>query len=626
MNEQKQTLYMRVLDTIYHRCAALLALALLIFSSCRNEEPEPVSAGTLRVRLAGVAAAVVTRATPSELGKPEADGFRIGITNAGGTQVYDSPYSDAEITLPTGDYTVAASFGDNPVVGIDAPYYRGSVSVTVEEDKVAQAKVACKVANALVSARFGRDDTEKARFSKFYETYSLQVHIGDYSAEIPDYASSRSAYFRAGSSVELVFAGTLRADGRKVSTRLDLSQSTFPSVFNAADHAIVTLTLPDPESATVVDISKVEVEEATMEETIPLSWLPVPQVKPAHSYDGNGNLRGTDITFTDSYPGMTWRAEVTGVDDDVTYRTVEGCGELVSAYSDNTDGWVYMTAGQYKATFYLLNGSESLKTGSRTFAVASPDLKVTASAYTSHSLYAAGDADAANECDAYTVYDPSVKVNIASSLWNNNRYAKSMNATLGGVALSDATVSGGKDGMVFSFKNQEGKTPQFNSYALVGSLTFGKTSVSGSHDVYITGLPASWTPPTKDAWSGYGTVDWEDTYNSKSGVRLGRNTTSQPQYITCGKFAVPAGVKVAATYDVMMHGATVSTVLTLSFGGNSYFSEKSSGGAFNSKDHTYADTAQFTTGASVTEAKANNSYGSGQTCSRIYSLTFKYGK
>ncbi len=625
MNEQKQTLYMRV-SSLYYRCAAFMALALLVLSSCRNEEPEPVSAGTLRVRLGGVAAAVVTRATPSELGKPEAEGFHIGITNAGGTQVYDSPYSDADITLPTGDYTVSATFGDNPPIGIDVPYYHGSVSVTVEEDDVAQANIACKVANALLSARFGRDDTEKERFDKFYETYSLQAHIGDYSAEIPDYASSRSVYFRAGSSVELVFAGTLRSDGRKVSTRLDVSESTFPSVFNAADHVTVTLTLPDPESATVIDISKVEVEEATMEETIPLSWLPIPQVKPAHNYDGNGNLRGTDITFTDSYPGMTWRAEVTGVDDDVTYRTVEGSGELVSAYSDNADGWVYMTAGQYKATFYLLNGSESLKTGSRTFTVATPDLKVTASAYTSHSLYLAGDVDAANECDAYTVYAPSVKVNIASSLWNNSKYTKSMNVTLGGETLADATVLGGKDGMAFSFKSQEGKNPQLNSYALVGSLTFGKTSVSGSHDVYITGLPASWAPPTEDTWSGYGTVDWGDSNNNKQCVRLGRNTTSQPQYITCGKFAVPAGVKIEATYDVMMHGATVSTVLTLSFGDNSYFSEKSSGGMFNSKDHFYADTAQFTTGSSVTEAKANNSYGSGQTCSRIYSLTYKYGK
>ena len=617
---------MRSLQTSYYKYTALLALVLLAFSSCSNEEVAPMSAGAVRVRLEGVAATVVTRSTPSELGQPEATGFRVGITNASGTQVYDSPYTDTDITLPVGTYTVAASYGSNPVIGVDAPYYLGSTSVSVEEDEVAQANVTCKVANALVSARFGKDETEQARFSKFYETYSLQVHIGDNYAEIPDYASSRSVYFRAGSSVELVFAGTLKADGRKVSTQLDVSESTFPSVFNAADHAIVTLTLPNPESATVIDISKVEVEEATMEETIPLSWLPIPQVRPVHSYDANGNLQGTDITFTDSYPGMTWKVDVTDTDGSVTYRSVEGSGELVSSCSDNADGWVYMPAGEYKATFYLTSGEESMKTGSRTFTVSNPDLKVSASAYTSYSKYLAGDVDAANACDAYTVYSPVVSVNIASSLWNNAKYSKSMSVSLGGTALADATVTGGEDGVVFTFQNQSGKTPQFDSYALVGSVTFDKASVSGQHEVYITGLPASWAPPTKGDWSGYGTVNWDGNNNNKACVRLGQNTTSQPQYITCSKFAVPAGVKIEAPYDVMMHGATISTVLTLSFGGNSYFSEKSSGGAFNSKDHYYTDTAQFTTGSAVTEAKANNSYGSGQTCSRIYSLTYKYGK
>ena len=48
--------------------------------------------------------------------------------------------------------------------------------------------------------------------------------------------------------------------------------------------------------------------------------------------------------------------------------------------------------------------------------------------------------------------------------------------------------------------------------------------------------------------------------------------------------------------------------------------------AFNSKDHYYEDTAYFTLSANATQAKANNSYGSGQTCSRIYSLSYYYGK
>ena len=601
-------------------------MALTVFSSCSEDEDTPTPTGTLRVRLEGIATTVVTRSAPSELEKPDTTEFRVGITNSDGELVYDRPYTDSDINLQAGTYTVEASYGTNPLLGLDVPYYLGSTSVTVVDDKATQANITCKVANSLVSARFGRTDAEKARFDKFYESYSLQVHIGDKYATIPGSAPSKSVYFRAGSSVDLVFAGKLKADGRKVSTQLDISESTFPSVFKAAEHAIVTLSLPDPENIAVIDISKVEVEEATIEGTIPLSWLPLPQVKPAHNYDSNGNLRGTDITFTDSYPGMNWKVEVTGASDAATYRSMEGSGELVSKYSDNADGWVYVPAGEYNATFYIMNGGEYAKTGSRSFTVSNPSLTVSASAYTSYSQYLAGNVDAANACNAYTVYSPVVSVNIASSLWNNSKYSKSANITLGGAALSDATVTGGNSGMVFTYQNQSGKTPQLGSYALVGNITFGNTSVSGQHDVYITGLPASWAPPTSGDWSGHGTVDWSDSNNSKSCVRLGRNTTSQPQYITCSKFAVPAGVKIEAAYDVMMHGASVSTVLTLSFGGNSYFSQQSSSGLFNSKDHYYTDKAQFTTGSAVTEAKANNSYGSGQTCSRIYSLSFKYRK
>ncbi len=615
------------LSTTNHWFAALLVSVLTAFSSCSNEEVTPeAKGGTLRVRLEGIAATVATRSTPSELEKPDTTEFRVGITNSDGELVYDSPYTDADIKLQAGEYTVEATYGTNPLLGLDVPYYKGSNTVTLVDDKATQVGITCKVANSLVSARFGRTDAEKARFDKFYESYSLQVRIGDKYASITNSAPSKSVYFRAGSSVDLVFAGKLKADGRKVKTQLDISESTFPSVFKAAEHAIVTLTLPDPENIAVIDISKVEVEEATIEGTIPLSWLPVPQVKPEHNYDTNGNLRGTDITFTDSYPGMDWKVEVTGASDATVYRSIEGSGELVSKYSDNADGWVYVPAGDYNATFYIMSGGEYAKTGSRSFTVSNPSLKVSATAYTSYSKYLDGDVDAANACNAYTVYNPVVSVNIASSLWNNSKYSKSANITLGGAALSDATVTGDNSGTVFTYQNQSGKTPQLASYALVGNITFGTTSVSGQCDVYITGLPASWAPPTSGDWSGHGTVDWSDSYNSKSCVRLGRNTTSQPQYITCSKFAVPAGVKIEAAYDVMMHGATVSTVLTLSFGSNSYFSEQSSGKAFNSKDHNYTDKAQFTTGSAVTEAKANNSYGSGQTCSRIYSLSYKYGK
>lgn len=609
-------------------CLATL-MPLLVFSSCSEDKLEQLTPGTLRIHLEGVVATVVTRATPSEIGKPEANTFRITVTDTEGKQVYNQPYSDEGILLAPADYTVEATFGDNPVVGIDAPYYEGSTPVTVETHKQVQADITCKVANALISVRFGKDEAEKARFDKYYETYSLQVHVGDESAEIPNDESSKSAYLRTGSSATLVFTGKLRVDGHEVSVPLDVSKSTFPSVFKAAQHAVVTLTMPDPQSATVVDISKVELEEATMEETIPISWLPIPQVNPTHNYDADGNLQGTDITFTNSYPGMTWKVDVTDVDGQVTYRSVEGSGELHSVCQDNTDGWAYMPTGQYKATFYLLQGEKVLKTGSRTFSVSSPNLKASVSAYTSYDRYQEGDVDAANACDAYTVYSPVVSVNIASALWNNAKYNKEIRTTLNSESLSDATVSGGKEGTIFTFKDQGNKLPSFDAYVLTGTLTFDKTSVTDKHEVYITGLPVTFAPPTKDVWSESGKVTWDHTDNNKSCVRLGWYYVSiwddgKQHYVTCSRFAVPTGVKIEASYDLSVQSDYVAhyNKITLSFGGYEYFVRQMES---MTKEY-YTDVASFTTESPVSETKANISYGRGQSNSCIYSLAYKYGK
>lgn len=605
--------------------ATLLTLTGWGLVSCESDMDISIERGAIRISLENVAPGVLTRSTPSDLGTPLAEGFLVSVRDGSGREVYSAPYSETDIPLPAGQYEVSASYGDNPPIAIDNPYYLGTAIATVEGEAVSPVSVECKVANALVSVRFGRDEEEKARFGKFYDTYALRVYVGDRYVNISDRDSYKSAYFRAGSRVSLAFTGVLAADGREVSMPLDAAGTGFPDVFQAADHAIVTLSLPDPESATVVDVSKAEMEEATMEETIPVSWLPIPQVLPSHAYDADGNLVGTDIAFTNSYPGMEWKAVVSD-QAGTTLRTVEGSGELLSAHADNADGWVYVPAGDYTATFYLVSGDKEMKTGTRTFAVANPDLKVAVSAYTSYSRYVEGSVDDANACDAYTIYTPVVSVNIAQSLWNNAKYAKGVTATIDGTALDGADVTWGSSGTVFAFANQTGKTPRFEAYVLQGSLTFDKVAPTGSAEVYVTGLPASWTPPTEGDWSVSGTHDWNGNYNGKDCVRLGQNSGAGDQYIICQKFAVPAGVRIKAPYDVMMHGASVATTLTLSFGGTNYFQERSSSGFMNSKDHYYTDIAYFTTESSVSEAKANNSYGLAQTCSRIYSLSYLYSE
>lgn len=596
----------------------LLLLGTIALVSCQNETDIALPEGGLRVTLNHVSTTTYTRATPAQLGEPVADRFNLKVDDAAGVAKYSGKFTDQLIRLVGGKYTVTASYGDNPVLDIDAPYYVGTQSVTVTDGQESSAEIRCTVGNALISVIFGRNEAEKTRFEKFYQSYGVNVKVSELSLNLS--SDAKSAYFRAGTHPELEFTGVLKANGEQVRTTMDLSGTVFPQTFQAADHAIVTLTLPDPESAAVIEISKVELEEATMEETIPLSWLPIPQASAEHQYV-DGNLVGTNVTFSNSYPGMAWKAVVTDADG-TEYRTIQGTGSLSSTYSDNAEGWPYLPAGNYTATYYLVqDGQEPQKTGSRTFTVVNPNLKVTVDGYTSYSKYLEGDVDAANACDAFTIYALSSKVNISPSLLSNSKYTSSLKTSLNGSLLS-----GDQSGNTFTYNDQTGKTPSFDAYAIVCSATFDKATATDSKDVYITGLPVSFAPPTQGAgWTGHGTIEWNDKDSGRNNVariRLGQNAWSQPQYVEYGRFAIPVGTKVETPYDVTVNGATVQTTLSLSLGSMVYFEKKSS----YMTASPYEGTTTFTTTAQVTSAKANNSYGSAQTKSWIYSLSYKYGK
>lgn len=607
------------MNQIHHFSKVLFLVLCLAFGACQSDIDFSLSGrGGLRVGLENVSSATVSRSAPAELGTPLAERFALKVLDSRDATKYSGPLTDDVIHLPQGTYSVTATCGDNPVVAIDAPYYCGSTTVDVVGEDVTEASITCSVGNALVSVIFGRNEEEQARFEKFYQSYALNVKVGAFAVDIPGTAPHQSAYFRAGSSPVLEFTGILREDGVTVRIPLDTTKPGFPSVFHAADHAIVTLTLPDPESATALNVSKVEVEEATMEETIPVSWLPCPQVSAQHQYDEGGNLVGTDLLFSNSYPGMEWKAEVKG-DDTHVYRTVSGSGALLSDYATNASDWPYLPAGHYTATYYLLQeGKDPMKIGSRDFTVGNPELRVSVDGYTSYSKYLAGDVDAANACDASTIYGLTSKVNVSPVLLDNSKYTHSLTTTLGGSSLT-ATQSGN----VFSYADQSGKQPSFNAYQMNCQATFDKATASTVKDFYITGLPASFAPPSQSAgWTGHGTVAWNDSDNGVARIRLGQNTVSQPQYVQYNGFAIPKGTKVECPYRVAANGATVQTTLTLTLGDYEYFSFRTS----YMKLSPFEDTAVFMTSADVTSAKANNSYGSGQTKSFIYYLNYIYAK
>ena len=596
---------------------ALFLLLTLGFTSCVSELDTPATSkgGRLQLSLGNISTAT-TRSTPQELGAPVAADFHLNLTLKSGHTVYDDVFTEEELNVPIGDYDITVSYGDNAMLGLDNPYYVGKATATVNANETSEASVNCEVGNALISAKFGADEAEHARFERFYSDYALYAFIGDKGIAIERNKSAKSIYLKAGSHVSLRFWGKLKMENdREVSC--ELVAEGFPEVFNAADHAIVTLTLPDPESALTVNVSKVEVENVTLEETIPLSWLPVPMATAEHKYVG-GKLTGTDIVFSNSYPGMKWKAVVTNPAG-TEIRSVEGTGELKTAYGSYPD-LPYLPHGKYKATYYLIDEEGSSKvTSSREFMIGSPTLSVTLGGYTNYDRYLAGDVDGANELDGRTIYEPSVNWSISETLLTNSNYTYSYSYTYDGTTTN---ILAGTNS--FSAEKWDGQTPQADKHVLTASATFDGVTATDRLDFVITGLPYSLNLASHDEWTQSSSVDWFE-----NDVRLGKNSVSNPQYIqTNTSICIPPSTYYCADYSVNVHNGTVGTTFSIEIGSIEILSVTESGQAFSFKDHVHTGTTDVFKDDNnyATQIYCKNSYGSGQTCSHIYSFTLKYAK
>ena len=597
-------------------CALLLCLTFCL-TACVNEvEPIPMGEdGRLQLSLANINTAT-TRTSPADLGKPSVANFQLQIVNAAGRIVFNDIFTEDIITLPTGRYDVIVSHGHNAQLSIDAPYYIGTRNVEIRKDETTQASITARVGNALVSVRFGKDAEEQARFERYYSDYAMHVYLGNNYLTIDKQSPSSSVYVQAGSHVTLKFWGKLKMENdREVS--INLESSDFPSVLNAADHAIVTLSLPDPESALGVDISKVEVETVNLDETIPLSWLPAAVTVPQHQYDKEGNLVGTNLLIADAFPGQKWRAVITNQAGTIV-RSVEGTGSLESRYNStaNASTWPYLPQGQYNAKYYTFDDENHASyQNSRDFTIQPPKLNITVDGYTSYDKYIAGDIDGANACDRITIYEPVVKVNVSTTLLNNNNISKSFTYTFDGTT-TDVTT-----GNTYAPGDMTDQKVSMSTHVLRGDLTFDGVSVSAQKEFRITGLPANFEPPSEGTgWSNdKGTTDFESEY-----VRLGNYSWSQPHRIKNTTWlCLPKGLVLQLDYDIALHRAAVNTSANVKIGDQQIVevTESSYG-----KDIHNMGTATVTTSADVSTITCEGSYGSGATHTKVYKLNFKYGR
>lgn len=281
--------------------ALCLGLVAVLLAACQAEPWEGAEGG-FRIAL-GEDLSVVTRSTPAELGKPEAGRFTLKIVkeSTGGT-LYEGGYTEKTIPASAGLYTVSAAYGSNPVLGLDSPYYRGEeTGVEVTEGQTTSIALTCKVANALTSVVYN----EPEKFDALFSSYGLTVAAGSSSVTIGKDQTAKSVYYRAGTVPTFRFSGTLKDNGQAVSLTLEDERLKDAATFAAAKHCILTLAVKPATSGVILTVEKVEVENVSISETIPVDWLPAPKI----SGFNNGE---NSLTYTETSNAIPAQLQYTG--------------------------------------------------------------------------------------------------------------------------------------------------------------------------------------------------------------------------------------------------------------------------------------------------------------------------
>lgn len=225
----------------------------LLLTGCSNEAAAPMDDATGFVLSLGTPSVeVTTRSTPSELGTPLPQDFRLRIQNDySHAFVYDGRYKPF-VSAGNGDYTIVATYGEDLPIALDMPYYYGSAQASIagKGDKP-QVSIHCSIANALASVHYydGEGQPGTAGFDAVFSSYGVQVWRGDQYVTMQHGAS---AYFRVGETPRFVFVGTPKDGGPQVSYAI--AQDKFPATVEAARHLILKLSMQKtPDGITIYD-------------------------------------------------------------------------------------------------------------------------------------------------------------------------------------------------------------------------------------------------------------------------------------------------------------------------------------------------------------------------------------
>ena len=209
-----------------------IAAGFLVLGACSSDPlVEAPQYGAIQLSMPGISTEVSeTRSTPADLGTPAPTDFHLSVVRqSNGLAIYDDAFTSNKIKAAPDDYNISVTYGTNPLLGLDAPYYIGNAQATVvSTTEITEVPVTVKIGNALVSVVFGDTEENAERFSRFYDSYSVDVRIGTTSASITNELPNKSVYVRAGSTVELFFTGYLKALEKQVSMPIVLRRGIHP--------------------------------------------------------------------------------------------------------------------------------------------------------------------------------------------------------------------------------------------------------------------------------------------------------------------------------------------------------------------------------------------------------------
>lgn len=273
----------------YINYLSLCCMAWMMFA-CQEKESLQQSGKTgFLISLTDGTQVSASRTAPGELKEildiQPAD-FDLTITDSStGDPVYEDKVTEGVIPVMSGVYNLTVAYGDNPVLALDAPYFKGEVKdAVVRGGETTSVEIPCKVANSLLSVTF---DNSKESFEDIYSDYSVEVKTEGAESVFLEKDGKESAYFRAGSEIEVFFHGMLKGSGEEKGIALDLSGiEELP--LQAGDHLKLTL-MPELDKYDIPLSIQVEVTHVTLEDTIPMEWLPKPRVS-AEGFDENNTL------------------------------------------------------------------------------------------------------------------------------------------------------------------------------------------------------------------------------------------------------------------------------------------------------------------------------------------------